>query len=597
MGCIMTWREESGTTKIEQLKKIYPEIASEDKIDVSLLRQILRDYDVPKGSRYGVVWNGREETIKNIHKESSGTLLPDEGRSVRFDDSSNLIIEGENLEVLKLLMRHYVDTIDVIYIDPPYNTGNDYVFEDNYTENIEQYLEKTGQKINGVSMSTNRESNGRFHSQWISMIYARLYISRSLLKDDGLIFVSINDNEVHNLRMIMNEIYGEENFISQVVWYSKYTKSNDTRYISRQHEYVLIYAKDKAKITKLRVERTERMNKDYKNPDKDPNGRWKPTPLHAKSGSDTNSFEYTFKNGRKWTPPAGRYWRYSKKRLNELDKEGKIWFGKDGDAKPNAKTYLRDVIDKPVVCGSLWHHEDVGHTHGANEELAEILGKGVFDNPKPSKLIKRMLELSQKKGGIVLDFFAGSGTTGQAVLEMNEKDNGTRSFILVQMPEITRRGRYRSISEITIDRIKKVIEGKRLNSGFKVFKLGKSNFKQWNGKIREIGGLTKQLEQFSSSTLIEGYKYLDVIYEYILKQRMSLNSKIEEIKGLTSISDCYKVSDENQYFYIGFNGEVSEDVVGDLKLVRDDLLICRDESLVDDSLRVNLSSYCKLETF
>lgn len=479
----------------------------------------------------------------------------------------------------------------MIYIDPPYNTGKDFVYRDNFRDSLNSYLEQTGQKGNGIKLTTNAETNGRYHSDWMSMMYPRLFVARNLLKPDGLIFVSIDDNEVHNLRLMMNETFGEENFISEIVWHSKYTVANDTRYLSQQHEYVLFYAKNKDLIEKLRLPRTEEMNERYTNSDNDPRGPWKLTPLHAKSGSG-ESYTYKFKNGISWKAPAGRYPRFSVNTLKRLDEEKRIWFGKNNKSTPSVKTFLNELSDARVS-GDLWSFEEVGHTHYSNEELAALLGKGAFDNPKPTKLIIKMLQLATNANtrDVVLDFFAGSGTTGQAVLELNKKDSGNRRFILIQMQEITTKGAYEKISDITIDRLKKVIVKENISDGFKVFKLAASNYRIWENNALDKKELTTKLQLFKSP-LIDGYKKIDLIYECIIKEGFELNSKIDRLS--TKTNEIFKVSDEDSYFLICIDLKISDETIINLPLKKETKFICLDSAL-NDSQKANLALQCDLK--
>ncbi len=579
--------------KISELIKLFPEIISEGKIDFEKLKLTLGEEVNEKNDKYSFNWAGRKESFKNLQTTAKGTLIPAKNESVNFDEAENLFIEGDNLEVLKLLQKAYFNKIKMIYIDPPYNTGKDFIYKDNFHNNIKAYLEQTGQlNKDGVKLTTNPETNGRFHSDWISMIYPRLFIARNLLKDDGVIFISIDDNEVYNLRMIMNEIFGEENFISEIIWHSKYTVSNDTRYLSQQHEYILFYAKDKNLIDKLRLPRTEEMNDRYTNPDNDSRGPWKATPLHAKSGRG-ESYSYMFKNGIKWKAPVGRYPRFSIETLKKLDEENKIWYGKDNKATPSVKTFLNELGDARVS-GDLWSYEDVGHSHSANEELASLLGKGVFDNPKPSRLIKKMLQLSTNKdtNDIVLDFFAGSGTTGQAILELNEEDSGNRKFILAQLPQPVEKENFSKISEITISRLKTVINRIKSKQGFKVFKLEKSNYKIWeNYEGKNEKELKSQLEIFKSPLII-GYKDIDLIYECIIKEGYNLNSKIE--KTDTKTNKVFRIIDKELSFYICLDKEINNKTIDELKLKKEDMFICLDDAL-DDSKKKNLSIQCNLK--
>jgi len=408
----------------------------------------------------GLVWPNRSAALDLASDKVDGFLRLNRRLSVNPDTTRHMFLEGNNLDIMKLLLGKYRGKVKAIYIDPPYNTMKSRLFVD---------------KFGG--------SRRDAHSRWLDMMSPRLQLARGLLSEQGLIFVSIGTDEVYNLRFLLNEVFGEKNMVSEVVWHSKYTTSNDARFVSTQHEYILIYAKDITKSAFNLLPRTEKTNKSYKNPDNDKRGPWKPTPPHAKSGR--RNIRFRFKNIRKydgtlvppvaWTAPSGRYPRYSKKRLEEMDREGRITCGKDGLGTPNAKTYLCEV--KPgVTSGSLWKYEDVGHTHEANEELARLVGKGVFDNPKPVRLITRILDLatSAHSNDIVLDFFAGSGTTAHAVLLSNMSDGGNRRFICIQDNVVISRGKHNTIGDVAKCRIRNVIkllqkngsQGKKTDCGF-----------------------------------------------------------------------------------------------------------------------------------
>ena len=391
----------------------------------------------------GLVWPNRPDPSGIAAAKVNGFLRLNKRLSVNPDTTRHMFLEGNNFDIMKLLQKKYKNRIKVIYIDPPYNTMKNRLFVDKFGS-----------------------SRRAAHSRWLDMMSPRLQLARELLSEQGMIFVSIGTDEAYNLRFLLNEVFGEKNMVAEVVWHSKYTVSNDARFVSTQHEYILIYAKDRAKSAFNLLPRTAKADKSYKNPDNDRRGPWKPTPLHAKSGS--RNIRFKFKNIRKydgtpvppvaWTAPPGRYPRYSKRRLEELDRAGRITCGKDGTGTPNAKTYLCEV--KPgVTSGSLWKHEDVGHTHEANEELARLVGKGVFDNPKPVRLLKRILDLATnaKDNDIVLDFFAGSGTTAHAVLLSNVADGGNRRFMCIQDNVVINRGEYRTIGDVAMCRIKGAI--------------------------------------------------------------------------------------------------------------------------------------------
>ncbi|QEY25060.1 site-specific DNA-methyltransferase [Neisseria animalis] len=373
-------------------------------------------------------------------------------------DSQNLLIKGDNLEVLKHLKHAYQNKVKMIYIDPPYNTGSDgFVYQDDrkFTpEKLTELADMSLDEARRVLDFTAKKSNS--HSAWLTFMYPRLYVARELLKDDGVIFISIDDNEQAQLKLLCDEVFGEENFVAGFIWNNKYTVSNDTD-VSYQHEHILCYSKNKSKFSLNLLERTEKQNKDYKNRDNDPKGAWKATPIHARSGSDSGIYTIVFPNGIEWTAPTGRYPRYSKERLQELYDEGALYFNKNGGV--DKKTYLSEVRDG-ITCGTLWNYEDVGHSHGNNEELADLLGKGIFSDPKGIALIERILKLSTSDNNqdIILDFFAGSGTTAHAVLNSN-RFGGNRRFILIQLDEKPKKeaanAGYKTIFDITKARLEK----------------------------------------------------------------------------------------------------------------------------------------------
>lgn len=592
--------------QLKELRVLLPHIFSDGKIDFEKFKLSFGEIIDGNEDKYSFTWAGRNETYKNIRSTVKETLIPQIDESVNFDSTENLFIEGDNLEVLKLLQKSYFNRVKMIYIDPPYNTGKSFIYKDNFKSSNSEYTEKTGQiDKNGVKLTSNLETNGRFHSDWITMMYSRISIARDLLRDDGVIFVSIGDDEVHHLKLIMHEIFGEENFISEIVWNSKYTISNDKKFVSNQHEYILTYANDIEICDFNLLPRTEEMNKRYTNPDNDSRGPWKATPLHAKSGN--SNYVFKFKNGIEWTAPDGRYPRYSQKTLRRMDEEDRIWFGKNLETTPSTKSFLSEV-KSGLTTGSLWKYDEVGHTHEANEELAKLVGKGVFENPKPSRLIKRMILLATEKDNndIILDFFAGSGTTAHAVMEQNKLDNGNRKFILIQLGEETlpnsiAHGKgYNSIPEICKARIKKVIE--KINNengefnidiGFKTFKLSKSNYRLWEGFEGDSSeDLLKKMIIFKNP-LIDGYNEIDVVYECIIKEGFDINSKIENFQ--INNNKFFKVIDDDFVAYINLDREISDQNLDELKLKNENLFICLDEAL-SDSKKINLAMQCILKT-
>lgn len=463
----------------------------------------------------------------------------------------------------------------MIYIDPPYNTGNDnFIYPDKFSETKSEYLKKIKEKdekgylLKEGLFHKNSKENGQFHSNWLNMMYPRLFLAKNLLKDDGVIFISIDDNEVHNLRLLMNEIFGEENFIANLIWESKYTVSNDAKYISYQHENILFFCKNKEEFSIGKLDRTDEQNQSYKNRDNDIKGAWKATPLHAKSGTENSKYSIVFDNGIEWKCPSGRYPRYSKDTLINLYKNGELYFNSNGGV--DKKTYLSKVESKGVVSGSILRYQAVGHTHGNNEEIASLLGKGIFDNPKGVSLLLRLLKLGNASNqDIILDFFAGSGTTAQAVMELNKQDGGNRKFICVQLPEKTEekseafKAGYKTIAEISKERIRRAAkkieaEAKReypilssLSSerqgkecpdlGFKVYKLKESSFKIWRSDMVSDEEELKAGIDLFENPLKDGAKEENVLLELLLKCGYDLNVKAEIIEA--DNSKIYAVND------------------------------------------------------
>ena len=599
--------------RIEGLKNLFPECFTEDKIDFQKLREVL-GASVEEGSeRYRFTWAGKREAIQLMQSPTRATLVPCHEESVDFETTGNIFIEGDNLEVLKLLYKPYFGRIKAIYIDPPYNTGGDFVYPDNYADPLHTYLELTGQKDgDGNRLTSNVETSGRYHSAWLTMMYPRLFLARQLLQDDGIIFVSIDDHEVHNLRLLMNEVFGEENFVSNIIWQKKYTRSNDARWFSNNHDYILVFARNKEQFKLNLLPRSDAQKATYSNPDNDLKGAWKATPLHAKSGKNQSVFKYRFKNGLVWSPPPGTFPRYAKEMLAELDGNSEIWFGKDGKSTPARKSYLSEV-KSGVTPVTVWLNHEVGNTHEANNELKELLGAGIFDNPKPTRLIKRILQLSTSPSeeDIVLDFFAGSCTTADAVLNLNREDGGNRRFIMVQLPESTPEGStvrnkgYKTISDIGKERVRRILakmeEGNLFydstDLGVRVFKLTESNYQLWKGIEEDTPeSYTEQMHLFSDNPLIEGWMPEDVIYEIAVKEGYRLDSSIEPVIGIEKNTIFRVVSaDKQQSFFICLDQELFQDELNKLGLTNDDLFVCRDQA-IDDAKAANLNRQCRLKT-
>lgn len=518
-------------------EELFPGVLSDGAIDSTRLGELL---DAPVTApadgteRFGLMWAGKQEAVRSLLTPGRGTLEPDFEESIDFNDADHVFIEGDNLEVLKLLQKAYNDKVKLIYIDPPYNTGgNDFIYPDNFSDTLQAYLEFTGQvDAEGNRTSATVDVLGRRHSRWLSMMYPRLVLARNLLTQDGVIFVSIDDNEVANLREILDEVFGPENFISQVVWQKVYSPMNSRQQVAIVHDYVLVYARDAATWRPNLLPRTAAQDAAYKNPDDDPRGVWKATDATAAAGHATANqfYELVTPSGQEFGPPTGRAWLYTHDRYLELLADNRIWFGKDGRGRPAIKRFLSEVKQGRVP-ESFWPYSEVGHTQDAKKELLERVKFGssesVFDTPKPTRLIRRMLALatSADEGDIVLDFFAGSGSTADAVLQQNAEDDGNRRFIAVQLPEPTGFDDFEQVSDITRARITTAMEDVG-SSALRSFKLASSNF------LDDSTHEPTDLLDLRDTTLAAGADAFDAIAaEVLLKEGVPLDAAWERVEA------------------------------------------------------------------
>ncbi|WP_259399163.1 site-specific DNA-methyltransferase [Pseudoalteromonas sp. SG43-7] len=580
---------------IEQLKQIFPDVFSEGKVDFDALKAVLGEAVDDSDERYNFTWNGKNRARQIAQTPSTGTLRPCKEDSVNWDSTENLFIEGDNLEVLKLLQKSYHKKVKVIYIDVPYNTGKDFVYKDNFHENIKNYFEQTGQvDSDGNRLSTNADTSGRYHSDWISMIYPRLKLARNLLKEDGVIFISIDDVEQKNLRAICDEVFGEDNFVSNLIWQKKFARANDARYFSTMHDHILCYAKSTSDNgwTLNLLPRGEEVPAGYGNPDNDPRGIWTSVVLSAKSGSDKLKYQITTPSGRECFPPDGRYWSVNPDRFKELVEDGRIWFGMKGDGTPRLKTFLSEVQDG-LRPNSIWFHKDVGHNQEGRQELKKLFDdKGYFDGPKPTRLIEHIIKIASKdEGDIVLDFFAGSSTTAHAVCNLNNIDDVRRKFIMVQLPEVldsksqAYKDSYRTIADISFDRIKRVTKIYP-NEGCKYFKLDETNIRRWDADFDELAPAL----QLAAKSIKTGREPEDVLYEILLKYGIELTTFIEE-----------EVIEGKQVFVVGvgalivcLDDDITEAVVEGIAALIDELepestqVVFKDEGFAnDDNVKTN----------
>jgi adenine-specific DNA-methyltransferase len=613
--------------QIEKLKRIFPECVTEDghgpAIDFDLLRATLGEVDALAGDdAYTFTWAGKEEAFRAIQTPSGASLAPVPEESVNWDETRHLFIEGENLEVLKLLYKSYFGRVKMIYIDPPYNTGNDFIYRDDYSEPRRAYLEKTGQMdAEGNVLTSNPETSGRYHSDWLTMMYPRLFLARQLLREDGIMLVSIDDVEIANLKLMLNMIFGEENLLAHIVWQKRYVSNVTARWISDMHDHILVYGRDKEKVEVNRLPRTEQQLQAYKNPDDDPRGPWRPQDLSASKPYSAGLYTITTPTGRKVKPPPGRYWRCSRKQYEEWLADDRIWFGKSGEGRPMLKAFLSEA-QKGVTPNTWWEYEFAGHNKEATLEMKELFdGGSPFDTAKPVRLVRRMVELFTDPDSLVLDFFAGSATTAHAVIEHNRSDGGSRQFIMVQLAESVdtssetgenaKRLGLETIADIGKERVRRAIDqihsGDEMqldlrpeeDLGFKVFKLAPSTFREWEPPEGEAAeALEEQLALFDRG-VEEGAEPTDVIYEVILKLGYSLNARIEPLE--VESNRVYRVVDEvgesgqaTAPFFVCLDDELADETIDALPLDKETTFVCLDTAL-DDSQKVNLAMGCLLK--
>ncbi|WP_241155888.1 site-specific DNA-methyltransferase [Neisseria yangbaofengii] len=440
-----------------------------------------------------------------------------------FDDTQNVFIEAENMEALKILQKAYAGSVKMIYIDPPYNTGSDsFIYPDKFSETREEYAKRVGDKDeagylkrDGVfqgAFRKNSKENGHYHSNWLNMMLPRLHLAKTLLREDGVIFISIDDNEQAQLKLLCDEVFGAENFVADVIWQKKYSPQNDAKWFSTMHDYILCFAKNKDNWRPNLLERTKEQNARYSNPDNDPRGNWKASDFSVKTYSANYDFPITTPSGRIVNPPPSRSWRTSRENFEKLLADNRVWFGSNGNNVPAIKKFLHEV-KQGITPSTIWFREDVGDNQEAAKNIRDLFETPPFETPKPVRLLDRILKLSTDLDSIVLDFFSGSGTTAHAVMQLNAEDGGNRRYICVQLPEETdekseaRKAGFANIAEIAKERIRRagaqisgsLKDGQTVDTGFKVFKLAESHFKQWRNPLKlDEAGLTAQLEMFQN---------------------------------------------------------------------------------------------------
>ena len=580
--------------KREALKRIFPEVFIEDRIDFDQLKRVLGEWVDSDVERFGLNWPGKAECMKIIQKPSIATLKPVRDESVNFDETENVFIEGENLEVLKLLQKAYFGKVKMIYIDPPYNTGKEFIYPDKYCEELKTYLAYTGQvDDNGRKFATNTDTDGRFHSHWLNMMYPRLYLAHNLLSEDGMIFISIDDHEIVNLRALCDLIFGEENFVIQLIWKSRQiVDSRNKTNASTDHEYVLVYAKnsEEAKILGKEIDTDK-----YTNPDNDLRGPWMSNSiLGLATASQRPNLHYPItdpNSGIEYSCPRDTGWRYSRETMEQKISDGRIVFPKSPTGRPREKKFFSEIKSEFTGLSSIVP-EDVGYTLNGTREVRDLMNGRYFDFPKPTSLIKFLVKQGAlSEGGIIIDFFAGSATTAHAVMKLNAEDGGSRKYMCVQLPEPTAekseayKSGYETIADIGKERIRraaKQIEDEqngqldlngngRLDMGFKAFKLDQSNFRVWDGTVENEDSLAEQLE-LHVDHIAEESSTEDILYELLLKAGFPLTTKVE--KRNMAGKEVFSIAEGK--VLICLEQEITSELIGVLADANPSQVVCLD---------------------
>ena len=588
----------------EKLAALFPNCVTEGPegkaIDFDLLKQELSNAVVEGNKeRYRLEWPGKREAIVTANLPTTKTLRPVREDSVDFDNTENLYIEGDNLEVLKLLQESYLGKIKMIYIDPPYNTGKDFVYKDNFSKDAQEELLESGQKDEyNQRLVANPETAGRYHSNWLNMIYPRLKLARNLLTQDGVIFISIDDREQHNAKKICDEIFGEGNFIAQIIWERAYSPVNLKKHFSESHDYILVYSKDIELAKNNGLPRSEEANLRYSNPDDDPRGKWKSSDLSVGPAIQSNIYEIILPSGRKVMPPSGYSWRLSQTRFQEFINDNRIWFGTEGNSVPSIKRFLNEVKNT-VTPMTIWKYSDVGHSQQASQSLKKLFkGKAYFDYPKPVELIKRCIQLYTEPNSIVLDFFSGSGTMAQSIMELNAEEKSERKYIQVQIAEKTDvkssafKDGFNTISELARERIKRSAEkiknelSVKIDYGFRFYRLDSSN-------MQDIYYRPQQYDQGQLDILADNVKSDrtpdDLLAQIMLDWGLPLSLKITPVE--VSGKKVFKVA-ENSLFAC-FDSEIDEDFAKNIAKDKPLRIVFKDSGFKNDTAKTNVKQLLK----
>ena len=617
----ITMSPDMNAERLETLRQLFPDwFTQEGRLDINEVKKAVNPDNVDETERYEFRWFGKSKAKRNAFTPTRATLHYDAERSVNADKTENIIIEGENLEVLKILSSSYRGRIKFIYIDPPYNTGEDFLYNDNFSEDKTNYWERSESTENGIRLDTNSDTNGRFHSNWLDDMYSRLLVARTLLKPNGVIFISMDDHEIHHLRKICDEIFGEENFLVNIIWEKRYTRSNNSKLFGTMTEHVLCYRKSND-LVNIKEPRNERSDEIYTNPDNDPRGPWTSVSyVNPASREERPNLCYTISNpitGASVEHPTNA-WKYEYATYLQHVSDNKLYWGQDGsNTYPRLKKFLSEM-EGGMVPSNLWKREDVGTTDQASTDLEGLIGRGIFPFPKPVQLVQKAISYfingNEDKDCIVLDFFAGSGTTGHAVVNQNMQDGGRRKYILVQIPQLTDsdsnayRAGFKTISEVTIarnkavhDKIKASYEGKLITLedqqqldqlGFKVFKLSKSSFPRVDFAPDPEKNEEENLELF--------HKYLDekerqmtlvfneeeLITEILITRGFQLTYKLEKQESFTQ-NTVYLATDGIKTAYICVDSQLYDGTVNYFMEHTDTKFICVERAL-DTTKKFNL---------
>lgn len=602
---------------VVRIRELFPNCVTEAKgedgavklaVDFDQLRQELAE-SIVEGpqERYNLNWPGKREAMLTANAPIAKTLRPCQHESVDFDTTKNLFIEGDNLDALKLLQETYLGKVKLIYIDPPYNTGNDFIYDDDFAIDPGEFLKRSNQKDSeGNRLIANPASNGRFHSDWLSMIYSRLKLARNLLRDDGAIFISIDDNEQASLKRICDEVFGEENFVSTIIWEKRYSPQNAVKWFSESHDFILVYAKNKLNWYPNLLERSDEMNARYRNLDNDPRGVWKPADSTAQGGHGTKTqfYELTAPNGKKHTLPNGRCWLYTQPVLQKMIEDNRIWFGLDGNNVPAVKRFLSEV-KQGTACQTIWKYSEVGHNQEAKKEVNELFPEAsVFDTPKPTRLIKRILQVATSKEDIVLDFFSGSATVAHATLQMNAEDGGNRQFIMVQLNEDCDpdsnafAAGFKTISDIGKERIRRAGAAVRQkegstqwnrDTGFRVLKIDTSN-------MADVYYAPDAIDKGQLDLLVDNIKPdrtpEDLLFQVMLDWGVDLALPIakQNIQG----KDVFFVDDNALAACFDTRGGIDEAFVKELAQHQPLRVVFRDAGFKDSTVKINIEQIFKL---